>query len=177
VWQKGLDLLLAAATNLAALHPDGWTLTLVGGGAMQGRIEARIRRDGLEKFVSVKDHIDNIHDFWRSHHVLVMPSRAEGLSLALTEAMLCGRPAIASLVAGTAELLDDGVTGLACYLDAGHLAEKMREAINLRSQGSLQGMGKAAAAKTRQVFPPNPEEMFLQQLEEFLASQHCGAGK
>src|SRR5262249_50251205 len=40
-----------------------------------------------------------------------MASSGEGKTLALTEAMLCGRPAVVTDVGGNAELVCDGVTG------------------------------------------------------------------
>ena len=166
IWQKGLDLLLEAASLLREMESESWKLTLLGSGEMAPRLRAEITRRGLGEKVEIERHRIDVHGFWKRHHVLVMPSRAEGLSLALTEAMLCGRPAIASMVAGTGELLENGVTGLACYLDAGDLAQKMRDAINLHKRGSLQEVGKAAAAKARKLFPPHPEEVFLQQLED-----------
>ena len=43
--------------------------------------------------------------------MLVMPSRFEGLPLAIVEAMLCARPVVATDVAGHAEVVEDGVTG------------------------------------------------------------------
>lgn len=176
IWQKGLDLLVDAASQLASTHPDGWGLELVGGGDMTARLEAEVRRRGLSERISIVGHVDDVHAFWRSRHLLVMPSRAEGLSLALTEAMLCGRPVVASMAAGTGDLLEEGVTGLSCYLDAGHLAQRMRDAIALHGRGLLGHLGRAAAVKARQVFPANPEEVYLDQLTAFLASQHCGAG-
>jgi glycosyltransferase involved in cell wall biosynthesis len=177
IWQKGLDLLVDAASQLASTHPDGWGLELVGGGEMTARLEAEVRRRGLSERISIVAHVDDIHAFWRSRHLLVMPSRAEGLSLALTEAMLCGRPVVASMAAGTGDLLEEGVTGLSCYLDAGHLAQRMRDAIALHGRGLLGNLGRAAAVKARQVFPANSEEVYLDQLTAFLASQHCSAGK
>jgi glycosyl transferase family 1 len=44
------------------------------------------------------------------NHVHAMPSRIEGLPLVLIEAMLCGRPVVATDVAG-AEVIEDEVTG------------------------------------------------------------------
>ena len=56
------------------------------------------------------------------NHVHAMPSRIEGLPLVLIEAMLCGRPVVATDVAG-AEVIEDEVTGfLAGAVNAG---EKM----------------------------------------------------
>lgn len=173
IWQKGLDLLLEAASLLAREEARGWEVTLLGGGEMAPRLQAEISRRGLDAQVKIAGPCTDIHGFWKRHHMLVMPSRAEGLSLALTEAMLCGRPAIASTVAGTGELLEEGVTGLACYLDPAHLAQKMREAMTLHRSGSLRRLGQSAAAKARQVFPPNPEEVYLDQIAALInRAQH-----
>lgn len=52
-----------------------------------------------------------------------MPSRFEGLPLAMVEAMLCARPVVATDVAGHAEIIEDGVTGfLADAPTAGSMA-------------------------------------------------------
>ena len=43
----------------------------------------------------------NVADIWRTHHAVILPSRAEGLPLSLIEAMFCGRPGIVTKVGGT----------------------------------------------------------------------------
>ena len=55
--------------------------------------------------------------------VVVHPARWEGFGLALLEAMLCGRPVVASRVSAIPEVVEDGVTGLLVAPDeAGALA-------------------------------------------------------
>jgi glycosyltransferase involved in cell wall biosynthesis len=44
--------------------------------------------------------------------VLVQPSRADNLPLAILEAMACGRPVLGTRVGGIPELVLDGETGL-----------------------------------------------------------------
>jgi len=41
----------------------------------------------------------------------LLPSFAEGLPLALQEAMMCGRPSLVSNIAGNPELVKDGING------------------------------------------------------------------
>ena len=41
----------------------------------------------------------------------VLPSRGEGISNTILEAMACALPVIATRVGGNAELIEDGVTG------------------------------------------------------------------
>ena len=49
--------------------------------------------------------------------VFVQPSRWEGLSIAMLEAMSCGLPMIGTPVGGAAEILEDGINGLLVPVD------------------------------------------------------------
>ena len=74
-------------------------------------------------------HTENVEEIWRKHHLLVLPSRFEGLPLALVEAMLCARAAVVTNVAGNTEVIEDGETGfVAAAPTAGHLDEAMERA-------------------------------------------------
>ena len=56
------------------------------------------------KNVHFRGHVNDIRAIWEQNHLLVLPSRYEGLPLALVEAMWCGRPAVVTDVGGNAEL-------------------------------------------------------------------------
>lgn len=91
---------------------------------------------------------DDIEAVWTKHHVLVLPSRFEGMPLVLVEAMLCGRPAIATSVGGIPELLRDNVNG---FLAKAPTVELLDEAMN-RAWGNrqrLKEMGERAATDVR----------------------------
>ena len=57
-------------------------------------------------------HVNNIHQLMAESHIIVHPSYHEGLSNVLLEAAACGRPVIATDVAGCRETLIPGVSGL-----------------------------------------------------------------
>ncbi|HEX3443922.1 MAG TPA: glycosyltransferase family 4 protein, partial [Chthoniobacterales bacterium] len=107
---KGQDILFEAlAGPLWAARP--WRLSLYGEGPMRHTLERLVRHLGLSDRVVFAGHVSSVEEIWGSNHVLVMPSRFEGLPLAMIEAMLCGRPVIATDVAGHSEMIEDGVTG------------------------------------------------------------------
>ena len=59
--------------------------------------------------------------------VVVCPSREDPLPIVMTEAMMYGKPCIASDSTGTADYIDNGVNGFVCKTeDAEDLCEKMR---------------------------------------------------
>lgn len=61
--------------------------------------------------VKFAGHVPDIAGVWKDYHALALPSRSEGLPLALVEAMLCGRPAIVTDAGGSAAIFEDNVTG------------------------------------------------------------------
>lgn len=108
-------------------------------------------------------HTDRLEALWRQHHALILPSRVEGLPLALVEAMLCGRPAIATRVAGIPEVLDDGATGfLAAAPTVEHLDEALQRAWAHRQE--WQAMGQEASRRIRHLMPAQPAEAFLDEV-------------
>ncbi|WP_058880631.1 glycosyltransferase family 4 protein [Chloracidobacterium thermophilum] len=109
--------------------------------------------------------VSDIEAFWRNHHALVLPSRHEGLPLALVEALLCGRPAIVTDIPGNTELLTDGVTGfIARAPDVVSLDEALERAYQHREE--LPRMGARAAEAIRQRIPRDPARVMADKLLE-----------
>ena len=78
--------------------------------------------------------------------MFVLPSRFEGLSLALLEAMAAGRPVVATAVSGTVEVVQDGETGiLVPPEDAAALAQGIVRVLENREEARRLG----AAARQR----------------------------
>ncbi len=104
------------ATALAALAlpeaPRDLILHVVGDGPERPSLEREAARLGLADRVLFHGFRRDARD-WLAHlDALLMPSRHEGLPLALLEAMALGTPVVASRVGGLAEVLRDGETGL-----------------------------------------------------------------
>jgi glycosyltransferase involved in cell wall biosynthesis len=145
--QKGLLLLVEAAARLKAegLH---FEIDVLGEGPMRPQIERRIREGGLEQVVRLAGwaSADAVREAIFASRALVLPSFAEGLPVALMEALALGRPVITTAIAGIPELVDPGVTGW--LVPAGSLDElvaAMRAAL-VAPPERLGEMGRAGGA-------------------------------
>jgi glycosyltransferase involved in cell wall biosynthesis len=107
---KGQDILLEA---LAAdrWRSRNWRLTFYGTGTDVEWLQALTRHFGLGERVSFAGHVHDIEEVWRRHHVLLLPSRAEGTPLSLLEAMALARPSVVTDVGGNRAWVVPGETG------------------------------------------------------------------
>ena len=102
---KGFDLLLEA---MALLRDRGetWHLTLAGEGSEGDALRAQAERLGIRDrvdFAGFMPH-DELRALYGRSRLFVMPSRGEGLPVALLEAMAAGLPYVVSDVDGNAEI-------------------------------------------------------------------------
>jgi len=104
--QKGLDILLAAMRQLVAVRPELHLLV-----AGRGQPE-KIDEPRLADRVHFLGWRGNVPAILKAADVVVLPSRWEGLSLVLLEAMAARRPVVATQVEGQGEVIEDGVSGL-----------------------------------------------------------------
>lgn len=94
----------------------------------------------------------NVYDFYKDCHALILPSYHEGMSNVLLEAASCGRPVIASNIAGCRECFDDGVSGYSIEVgNTTDLIDKVEIFLRL-SQEQRKQMGLAGRAKVEREF-------------------------
>ncbi|MCD1627367.1 glycosyltransferase [Seohaeicola saemankumensis] len=146
VEQKGQMVLIDA---LAGLQHSDLLLTLVGDGPMRPQIEAAIKAANLSGKVTITGWVDEarVRAELVNAHALVMPSFAEGLPVVIMEAMAAGRPVIATYIAGTPELVQQGENGwLVPAGSANALAESILQ-VGALPIATLQKMGLSARAR------------------------------
>jgi glycosyltransferase involved in cell wall biosynthesis len=160
---KGQDILLEALAA-PAWQDRPWRLYLYGEGPMRQVLERLAQNLGLSDRV-VFAGFAPVEEIWAANHVLAMPSRYEGLPLAMVEAMLCARPVIATDVAGHAEVIEDGVTGfLADAPTAGSMSAALERFWERRSEA--EEIGRAGARRIRQIVPPDPVRVLSERLKQ-----------
>jgi glycosyltransferase involved in cell wall biosynthesis len=118
--EKGVRELLAGF-QLARLGPKA-RLLLAGGGALEPQVRQAAERDSRVVYLGQLAQVQERVDFWRALDVFCLPSSAEGLSLALLEAMASG---CAVLVTPEGGLLASRTAGL--ELDPSHLTRSLAE--------------------------------------------------
>lgn len=122
--EKGVDFLIRAFSKVHMRMPV--QLFILGDGSEKKNLEKLIQQCHVENKVHLMHAVENVVPFLQSADVFVLPSRFEGLSNSLLEAMACGVPVIATRVTGTSEVIQDGVTGMLVeYNDTESLANTL----------------------------------------------------
>ncbi|TSE28692.1 glycosyltransferase family 4 protein [Tepidimonas taiwanensis] len=107
---KGVDLLAPIMTALGAGFELYYTTDRAG----------RHKRYALPGNCHSLGRLDakSLRQSYQQADALLFPSRLEGLPLTVIEAMACGLPVIAARSSSLPEVVEDGVTGLLCPVDA-----------------------------------------------------------
>ncbi len=108
--EKGLHALVDAWPIVRRWFP-GARLTLVGEGPERPALEARIAGLGLVDAIRLPGSSTDAPAFLASSDLFVLPSREEGMSIALLEAMALGMPLVATAIPGNLKLVADGLHG------------------------------------------------------------------
>ncbi len=128
---KAQIVLVAAARRLRDAGIQ-FHIVLVGDGEMRPHVEEAIRRNGLEREISITGWVpsDRVKAEMEAARALVLPSVSENLPVVIMEAFALGRPIISTFVAGIPELVEPGKSGwLVPASDEIALASAMREAL------------------------------------------------
>lgn len=146
---KGFDVLLKAWGKAIQAEP-GMRLHLYGAGQTKAW-EAFSRTQGCGESVVFEGPARDVWAVHRQSGFLLLPSRREGMSNALLEAMASGLPAVVSDIPGNTAVVRNGVEGLVVPMDD---VEALADAIlKLFRSGELRTrLGQAARARARTEF-------------------------
>jgi glycosyltransferase involved in cell wall biosynthesis len=110
---KRFDALLWALAEVKKDHP-ALEAVVIGEGYERAALEARRAELGAEEWVRLPGHVaeDELVSWYRRAWVVASSSQREGWGMTLTEAAACGTPAVATAIAGHADAVLDGESGL-----------------------------------------------------------------
>jgi glycosyltransferase involved in cell wall biosynthesis len=146
--EKGNALLLHAVA--AALDPAAnWSLDLFGDGPECATLAATIATIGLGDRVALRGRAD-LNRIWADHHLLISAAIDEGVPMTIPEAMLRGRPVLATCVGGAEDWITPGQDGFLCPAPTlPLLTGAIRDAWSARVQWRTLGATAATSARRR----------------------------
>ncbi|MCD6288334.1 MAG: glycosyltransferase [Candidatus Hydrogenedentes bacterium] len=106
--RKAVDVLIRAFVDVRKAFSDA-ELMVVGDGIERSALGALAIEAGLGDAVRFEGRIphERMAETYRAAHLFVLPSRWEGMSNALLEAMACGLPVVTADTGGVSELVGD----------------------------------------------------------------------
>lgn len=111
VIQKGHDILIKTVPALIQHHPE-LIVSICGDGPLKTALDDQISELGLSDHVKLLGTWSNVAPLLAIADIFILPSRSEGLSRALLEAMAAGLPVVSTRVEGVEDVVTDGVHGL-----------------------------------------------------------------
>lgn len=156
VYKKGFEYLVRAMPRLLEQSPD-LRVVIAGGGALEEELRHLARDLGVEPHLLLPGSVpwEETVRYLNLADVFVVPSvhdqegNVDGLPNTALEAMACGKPLVASRVAGIPEVVRDGENGLLVEeKNPAHLAEAIARLLG--SPDLAQRMGQANRAKIEQ---------------------------
>ena len=136
-YQKGYDILLQALALLASQETH---LLLAGKGEDEAKLRTQARALGIEGRVHFAGYRRDVPRLLGGLDLYTQPSRFEGMSLAILQAMAASCPIVATAVDGTRELIVDGMHGwLIPPEDAPALAGAIQAALNDPGEAKRRG--------------------------------------
>lgn len=107
--EKGLDVLLRAWARLCPTHSEAH-LVILGSGGRFRNVEEDLRQLcqslQLEERVHFLGHVSNVMDYLLAADLFVLPTRAEGMSNSLVEAMAAGVPIVTTDIPANLDLVE-----------------------------------------------------------------------
>ena len=167
---KGHEELMEAAARVIPAYPNVIFMLV---GRDSGTLEAtrtRVRERGIEESVRFVGSRTDVPDLLRASDLFVHPSREEGFSNAILEAMAAGLPVVACDVGGNPEAVVDRETGrLVPPRNAAAFASAVSEL--LADPEKRKAMGEAGRHRASERFSPDRMVGEMQSLYESLARE------
>jgi glycosyltransferase involved in cell wall biosynthesis len=163
---KGQDLLFRVL-SLPQWRERPVEINLYGSGPCERSLRKMAENLSLRQ-VQFRGHVNDVQSIWKDNHMLVLPSRFEGLPLSLVECMWSARPAVVTDIGGNAELCVDGETG---FVSAAPTFSLLNEALERAwaRRGAWKGLGVAARKRVEQLMPEEPVAEFCNRLLRCIA--------
>ncbi|MEO1531756.1 MAG: glycosyltransferase family 4 protein [Pseudomonadota bacterium] len=171
------QVLFPAAVAAAAEKAPALKLDIIGDGDLRGAVAAAIEATGTGERIAIlgwRDHAE-VRARLAAARGLLLPSFAEGLPVAIMEALALGRPVVTTSIAGIPELVDESCGWVIPAGDEAALAEALT-ALATAPAERLAEMGRAGRARVAAMHDQTANAARLRELIEAAHAGEAGAG-
>jgi glycosyltransferase involved in cell wall biosynthesis len=166
--QKGIDVLIQALALLPGDLP--WTADICGEGPERERLEQLTNVLGLSSRVTFRGFVRDTRSMLQESDIFVLPSRGEGMGIALLEAMHAGLPSVVTRVSGFVDVAEHGVNA---YMVASENPVALASALEvvMRDESLRRRLGEAGRKTVEQRFTlASTAKQYLALLESIVSS-------
>jgi sugar transferase (PEP-CTERM/EpsH1 system associated) len=165
---KNPEVLAKAFVTLNKKLSQDVFLVMIGGGSELEKIKSILEKEKLLDKCWLPGDCTNIGDLMLGFDIFCLPSRAEGISNTLLEAMACGLPVVATKVGGNADIALDGETAILVKSEsAKELVEALSVYVNdesLRKKHGKAGRQRIESSLSLKKMVLNYEAMYLNEI-------------
>ena len=159
---KGQDMMIQALAN-DRWKKRSWKLNVYGKGQDEQYLKDLAEYVGLKDRVVFHGFSADIQEVWKQNHLLLLSSSAEGTSQAIIEAMMCGRPVVATDVGDSGRMVQNNKTGFLAEAATVELFDRALEQA-WQARGKWGELGKNANQFIRAYIDPEPGKTLLNKL-------------
>lgn len=125
---------------LAKMNDERVYYVLCGTGERAPELKRQARQLGMEGRVLLLGYRTDVRELLKASDIFVMPSRREGLSRSIMEAMASGLPCVVSRIRGNTDLIRAGISGELCGPDdADEFAAALKKLVESRETRERMG--------------------------------------
>jgi len=140
--RKGIGYLLQAVKQLSQETSGKFEVIIGGDGPLRSDLERQAHNLGIMKYCRFTGELDRleVRDWIRQSDVFILPSLGETFGVVLLEAMMCGKPVIATRCGGPEDLVTPETGVLVDVADSNALAKAMSNFIKSEHQFNSQNV-------------------------------------
>ena len=127
--EKGMDIAVQACAKLVEEGLKDICWWIVGDGPAMDDIKRVVAELHMEPYMRLVGMKVNPYPYIRQADLYVQPSRVEAFGLTITEAMILGKPVVATKTQGAREILTNQSQGWLCEINPTALAQKIKQLI------------------------------------------------
>jgi glycosyltransferase involved in cell wall biosynthesis len=169
---KGFDLLIQAYAKVKDRLKPPVRLVIAGAGTEDNRLRELIDRLGLGSYVLLPGQVAGSAKAWllQNSRVFVLSSHREGFPMVLLEAMMCGRPVLATRCVDRIALAADQKASV--LVDSGSIDDLAEGLLTINHCRDLSAMGRCSGERALQCLWPAVAEKYIEVFAQAIKSKN-----